>query len=270
MKYKLIASDFDRTLADDYCPVGEYTQEIIKKYISDGGKFCIATGRMLKSILPRAHELGLKGEIIAYQGAVTYDIDTGKILDKINMSNDESVKILKIAEEIGNVVQAYDEDGNTYFAQEANPYTDFYKTFCNVEPTYVHMPVSEYILKSGKDTIKVIILTPKETIMALLKEMREKYGELYSFERSHNTFLEVVNKKASKGYAVKALAEKYGIKASEVMCFGDATNDISMIRYAGLGVAVGNAMDETKAAADYISEGVKEDGVGKTIAKFAF
>ena len=78
MKYKLIVSDFDDTLVDDNQIIDEETIRAIKDYESRGGKFVFCTGRMISAIIPHAKKIGLKGEIIGYQGAVVADIESGK------------------------------------------------------------------------------------------------------------------------------------------------------------------------------------------------
>ncbi|MGL5353754.1 MAG: HAD-IIB family hydrolase, partial [Clostridium sp.] len=80
--------------------------------------------------------------------------------------------------------------------------------------------------------------------------------------------IEINYKAVSKGRAVKALAEYYGIGAEEIMCIGDNENDISMINYAGLGVAMGNAIDSVKEISDYITSSNNDNGVSKAIEKF--
>ena len=79
--------------------------------------------------------------------------------------------------------------------------------------------------------------------------------------------LEINHQGVSKGRAVKALADYYGIKREEIVCIGDNENDISMIEYAGLGVAMGNAIDQVKALADYITDSNKEEGVSNALKK---
>lgn len=81
--------------------------------------------------------------------------------------------------------------------------------------------------------------------------------------------IEIGGINSSKAHALEILSRKLEIPREGIMSFGDAGNDIPMIRYAGMGVAVGNAWDEVKAAADYVAESNDEDGVGRTIRRFA-
>lgn len=270
MKYKMIVSDYDRTLADDFCPISEANIKAIHEYIDAGGRFHIATGRMLASSIGKAIALGLKGEIITYQGAATYDIETRKLLSELYIENELAIQLVKFAEYLGCFVQAYDRNGNNYYVAKDNEHTRFYANYCGVPPTIVNMPLSQYLSMSKINVIKIVLMEHEDLISDRIKAFKNNFKGIVNIERSHPKFMEIININASKGNAVKALHEKYGILREEVMCFGDAINDNSMIEYAGFGVAVGNAMEETKSVSDYVCEKCTEDGVAKTINNFAY
>lgn len=268
MKYKLIASDYDRTLSDDIMGVSDYTKSVIHKYIDNGGRFVISTGRIYKSILPKVQELKLKGELICYQGAATYDIESGELLNIIPMKHNNSIRVLKFIENLGLLPQAYTT--TEYYIPYSNDYTDQYAAFCAVKGINVMQPLSEYFMDKELELLKIIILMDENLIKSIIDKIYTEFKDTFNISQSHKNFLEIVSVDAGKGNAIKILADKYSIKREEVMAFGDATNDLSMIEYAGMGVAVGNAMQELKDAADYISENVEDDGVAKTIVEFCF
>jgi Cof subfamily protein (haloacid dehalogenase superfamily) len=117
---------------------------------------------------------------------------------------------------------------------------------------------------------KVLAINYDENfINKLIEELREKYPEIYVV-RSFKYFCEIANKEATKGNAIKFLANKYGIKIEEVMAIGDQNNDIEMVETAGVGVAMGNGTEEIKKAADYITTSVDEDGFVKAVNKFVW
>ncbi len=95
--------------------------------------------------------------------------------------------------------------------------------------------------------------------------MIDKFGDKLNVNQSSKALLECVNINASKGNAVKWIAERYGIKQEEICAIGDSENDNSMIEYAGLGIAMGNAMDVTKAVANYVCDTNNNNGVAKVI-----
>ena len=103
----------------------------------------------------------------------------------------------------------------------------------------------------------------------LISELRAKYPQIY-IVKSFDYFCEIANKEATKGNAVKFLADKFGLNIDEVLAIGDQNNDIEMVQTAGVGVAMGNGTEEIKKAADYVADSVQNDGFVKAINKFVW
>lgn len=103
--------------------------------------------------------------------------------------------------------------------------------------------------------------------MIKIKDEINKLNSVDCFASGDHS-LEINYKDVSKGNAIKSLLDKYNIKEEELVCIGDNENDISMIKLAGLGIAMGNAISEVKNIADYITDTNKRDGVAKAIEKF--
>ncbi len=116
--------------------------------------------------------------------------------------------------------------------------------------------------------VKIMFVDPEEKLNKVIELLPKELYDKYTIVRSAPFFLEFLNKKVNKGFGVRLLAEKLGIKPSEVICIGDAENDIHMIEFAGLGVAMGNAFPEVKKKADYVTKTNEEDGVAHVIKKF--
>jgi len=252
MKYKLFAADFDGTLYGGEKPcIPEENIRAIHEYIKLGGKFIIATGRMYRSIRPHAIAAGLSGDIIAYQGASVYDIETSELKFHIPLSCDEAARILKYIESFNYHCQIYYND--IYYVVEENDYTKTYSRYCGIPVNLTHMPLSEYIEKNFINPTKIMAILPPEIQKDFFNKISEKFKGQYGFARSSDNFIEIISVKANKGVALNFLIDKYGIKREEIAAIGDSTNDIPMIKFAGLGIAVGNAMDELKEEADLIT-----------------
>ncbi len=101
MKYKLIISDFDDTILDSRGLYSDYFVSTVRDFVSRGGHFHIATGRMTSGVIDHARAIGLKGDIITFQGSVVADIESGKILVNDGFSPDVAVRITKYLEELG-------------------------------------------------------------------------------------------------------------------------------------------------------------------------
>ena len=264
MKYKLVAADFDGTLHDSDIPsISNENKQAVRDYIRAGGKFIISTGRMYSSIRPHAVELGLKGEIIAYQGAAIYDIESNELLVHIPIEVDEAVEILRFVESYGIHCQIYYND--VYYSYSENEFTDTYSKYCGIPLNLTDMPLSEYCHKNNFSPTKLMVIASKDIMSEFYNRTVEKYHGKYGFARSSEKFFEITSIKANKGVALDYLSKLYGIDKSEILAIGDSTNDIAMIRYAGLGVAVANAMDELKREADYITDYAANNAVAKIL-----
>ena len=136
MKYKLIVSDFDDTMVDDAQVVSEATIQAIRDYENRGGKFVFCTGRMISAILPHARKLGLKGEIIGYQGAVVADIESGKFLVEHAIPYEKAMKVAEYLENRGLYYHVYEDD--TFVIKEENEFSQGYRYFTFKEPKIVH------------------------------------------------------------------------------------------------------------------------------------
>lgn len=264
MKYKLVASDFDRTLYDGEIPsISDENKKAIREYINLGGRFVISTGRMYNSIRPYAIELGLKGEIIAYQGATIYDIETSKLLFDIPIETEEAVNILSFIESHGHHCQIYCND--ICYTKEINKYTKHYANFCCIAYNVTYIPLSVYVKNHFMKISKIMVIMNQEVLDNFYEKTIESYGGKYGFARSMERFIEITSIRANKGVAVKALADKYNIKQNEIVTIGDSCNDLAMIKYAGMGIAVSNAVDELKNVADYIGGYAGDSAVAKIL-----
>ncbi|CAJ0999706.1 Sugar phosphatase YidA [Sodalis praecaptivus] len=115
---------------------------------------------------------------------------------------------------------------------------------------------------------KVMMIDDPDILDAAIKRIPQEAFERYTIMKSAPYYLELLSKQANKGTAVKALAEHLGLNRDEVMTLGDQANDLAMIEYAGTGVAMGNAIDEIKAASQFVTRTNLEDGVALAIQKF--
>jgi Cof subfamily protein (haloacid dehalogenase superfamily) len=266
MIYKLIASDFDDTLYDKQQGISDLTLDTIKRYIASGGRFAIVTGRMFASIIKQAQHLGLKGELIAYQGALICDIETRKIIKSFPIEGrlaSEYVKFMQKQEVLS--IQAYVDDRLT--VAEGNRYIQAYADYCKVDFDEVG-DLADFLKNTDKTIHKVFCASHKASTAALKEIAEKEFGDRLLVNSSQPTNVEAVDISTSKGKALKYLCDSYGVKAEDVMAFGDQLNDITLLNYAGFGVAVGNAAEALKEVADYVCEPCIEDGVAKTIQKF--
>lgn len=262
----MIASDYDGTLYPfNAREVPFYTKQTIHRYIENGGIFALCTGRIFSSILPEAQKLELSGDLICLQGSAAYSIADQKLIFSECLSVDETVKILEYAEHDNRICHLYYQ--KDYYAERPNDFTEIYAAYCNVLPVYTHCKLSQYASQNNIQAFKIIILTSPEESDEVLRKTREYLKDSADVSKSGPMFVEVVSASSGKGNAVKRLAAIKGIPIEEVAVFGDALNDVSMLKVAGLSVAVDNAMEDVKQVADIITDSAENCGVAKIIEK---
>lgn len=150
---------------------------------------------------------------------------------------------------------------------ERNEAVDVFVGICAIGFNETHRLLSQFVEESVDLPVKVVVLADDIHCQKLVKEGQKKFPHL-AIMRSHQLVVEAITKGINKGEAVKWLCNKYGISTDEAIAMGDSENDIEMIKAAGLGIAVGNAMPNVKLAADYIADTNDNDAVAKVIYEF--
>lgn len=263
--YKLIAMDLDGTLLNNESRISARSKECILKLKEKGKKIVLSTGRPLQGILSFIEELKLYDEndfVVMYNGAIVQNTKGDKILYDMPLSLDAYKELYELSKEF---------DVHVHALTKSDVHTPQYNPYTEVESVKNDIPVIEGPVDEVSDQakiVKVMFVDDPQKLDYISSHLPEWVKEKYSILRSTPIFLEFLNKDANKGIGVSVVAKEFGIKPEEVICIGDAGNDIDMIKYAGLGVAMGNATDDVKAAADYITLPNTEDGVAYVIEKF--
>jgi Cof subfamily protein (haloacid dehalogenase superfamily) len=132
-------------------------------------------------------------------------------------------------------------------------------------------PITSLVKDWGNRKIgpnKMMVMSEPDNIALIQKHLRSIYNGRLNVYPSKATYLEVMDTRGSKSNAVKFVSERLGLTPAEIIAMGDNYNDVEMIRFAGVGVAMGNAPDDIKAAADYVTDTNNDDGVRKAMEKF--
>lgn len=262
MAYKLMAVDIDGTLVDSSGKITDETKKAIKLAVDNGLIFTICTGRPIQGVSPLSDSLGLDLPFITYNGAMVVMGKSRRILYEKNMSAKDAANIIRLGENYKTSIMVWKD--NKLYSNELNEKAYKYGSLSGTTPLLIE-DVNEMV-KEG--VTKILWYDHVETIQKYEKELRECLGDSINFHTSQPFFLEFVDKDASKGIALMKLGEHFGIGADEMIAVGDGFNDLSMIEYAGLGVAMDNAHKAIKEKADYITLSNDEDGVAHLIYKF--
>ncbi len=262
MAYKLMAVDIDGTLLDDNSRLTENTKKTIRLGVEIGLIFTIATGRPIQGVEYLNKMLDLDLPFITYNGAMVVMGRSKEILYEQKLSPTDTKDIVELGLKYGVTVMVWKDNG--LFVPLMDARVEEYKHISNVEPVLISN--IQELTRNG--ATKVLWYGEEEEIQKYQKEMAGLLSDHVNYHTSRPYFLEFVDKNASKAIAMEKLGEHYGIKQSEMIAVGDGYNDLSMIEYAGLGVAMGNAPDDIKEKADYVTLSNEEDGVAHVIREF--
>ena len=262
MAYKLIAVDVDGTLLNSEGILTEETKKAVIACVEKGVIFSICSGRPIQGVEYLNEMLGLDLPFITYNGAMVVMGKSKKILYEQKLSSQNAKNIIDLGKTYGTTILIWIE--NKLYASELNERTNKYKEIARVEPILID-DVDE-LIKNG--VTKILWYDEIEKIEEYQSEVGKFLFDSVNYHTSRPMFLEFVDKNASKAIAMKRLGEHYKIEQSEMIAIGDGYNDLSMIEYAGLGVAMANSVDAIKEKADFITLSNDEDGVAHVIRRF--
>lgn len=268
---KLIVSDFDGTLANSRNEVPGEVVKAVREYVENGGIFAVCTGRILPSILPRVREIGLKGLVIACQGAVIADIESGKIIKNVGFKEGEAAEICAFLEELQTNVHLYYTDGFYSDLPAGEEHLKLYEDITKVTARHSDKPLSRVAAGAVCACFnKVATLCHPERQAELYEKIKRKFGGRFDVTCSAKVLIEISPLGETKGAAVKFLSEHYGVPIEKCCAVGDNLNDLSMIEAAGVGVAVGNAVQDLKEQADFVTVTNNEGAIARVIEKFGY
>ncbi len=260
---KMLVLDIDGTIFKKDYTASDRVKNTLKALVQDGIKVVLCTGRMYAATKFIAQELGLNTPVICYQGGIIKDfVNDDKTLLEINMDVELARDVISVLKERNIFFNLYINDN--LIVEKDDRLIREYVDARNI--TYKVVGDCEKMDLTGLNKVLAIDDDPI-LIENLQKEMAEKYKDKLYVVRSTTRFCEFSNPEATKGNAVRFLANMWGIKKEEIMACGDQDNDIEMLLAAGIKVAMGNATQELKNIADFITDTVDNDGVVKAVEK---
>ncbi|HEY8910747.1 MAG TPA: Cof-type HAD-IIB family hydrolase [Desulfosporosinus sp.] len=264
MAIRLVAMDLDDTLLRDDWTISPRVLKAIQKAKEQGVKMTIATGRMSISARPYAEQLGLDVPVITYHGAMIQQALSGEILFRRVIPSALATEIVRYVSGQGIYVQVYLKD--RVISEVLNEWSEEYERIASVRIEKADLAA---LLAQEPEGVEKILLMAKESDLdQVAPVLRKLYGEKVHLTKSKPCFLEMTDCSVNKGVALAALAERLGIAQKDVMAIGDSFNDLEMIKYAGVGVAMGNARAEIKEHANIITASNEEDGVAEAIERY--
>ena len=267
-RYKLLVVDVDGTLIDRKGNISLKDRDALVKVRHLGIPVSLSTGRVTKACLGIISQLALDGYHIFFDGALVTNPAQSKEVYAQPISQAVVRQMIEFAHQNEIDLELYSAEH--YFVERETWSTDAHRQFFGIGPTIVafaNLWQRERIIKGG-----LVIASPQEAAKVRGFQLQFDSSLHFSWARSPAypdiDFINIVSPGVSKGKALGVLASYMGIPLAEVMVIGDSTNDISLLSSAGLAIAMGNAPDEVKAVADYVTLDVDCSGVAAAINKF--
>ncbi|MDN6162425.1 MAG: Cof-type HAD-IIB family hydrolase [Atopostipes sp.] len=273
MDIKLIAIDLDGTLLDSEGSLSKENKEAIQKAKEKGVRVVLCTGRPLRAMTHLLAEAELMDEediAITYNGGLIQKSKTGEVIHEMTHNREESLDIYQLGQKLNLPVNFIDLD---YVYEPAYPKgaESIYMTSHQEVPKenaleYVNLDIDN--LPKPFKINKIVMSRPSEELDAVIPKIPDEYYDKYNIYKSQSFILEVLPLNVDKGFSMRLIGKELGLEKEEIMGIGDQENDLSLVENAGLGIAMENAIDPVKKAADYITYSNNANGVAHAIKKF--
>lgn len=256
---RLAAFDLDGTLLSSHHTLSDENREALQALSDNEILVVLVSGRMHRSILPISEQIGLENPIISYNGGMVKHAITNEIYHHTPVSAKDANQIVKdCIEQDLHLNFCWNDE---LFVAEKNKWSDLYELRTGVPAT----PIVDLNLMSDKSPTKLLIIHPAEQLLPLLESFKSKYADKLYVTQTQPEYIEFMNPNVAKGRALTALARQCGIPIDTVVAFGDSYNDESLLKTAGFGIAMENAVDPIKTCADFITTTNDANGVAKAI-----
>ena len=271
---KIIALDLDGTLLNSNKELTSASSAALYRAAESGILIVPTTGRFYGGMPEEIRQLPFVKYAVTINGAQVADVSNGEVIYKAELSCSQSVRIMEFLDGYPVIYDCY-QDNDAWMTARLKERIDetvsshHYRKMLHE----LRKPVDELkkvLTERNRGVQKVQFFTNKPEVRALLMEELPKRFRDICVTSSTDDNVEINQSCANKGQALLALAEYLGVKREEILAFGDGMNDISMLKTAGIGVAMANACDEAKTAADSITLSCDEDGVARGIEEICF
>ena len=263
-KIQLLAVDLDGTLLTSAKRISPANAEALRAARRQRGVHVVlASARPPRSVMPFYEELGLDAPMINYNGALVYDPHGRRVLMHLPIPLKTAREIVRLARRLHKEVLVSAEILDRWFTDRLDKryLTETARLF---KPNRI-APIGEWLVEP---VTKLLLLAPAARLTELQAAIAEAFPHQVSMVQTEENLLQVMHVTVSKAQALRCIAGELAVSRQHVMAIGDNANDVGMIQWAGVGVAVGNATPEVKAAAKVLTEANDEDGVAKVVRRF--
>lgn len=268
--YKLVALDLDGTLLNNDSKISQYNVEVLNSMKKKGVKVAFVTGRIYPNAKEHANNLDIVDFVSCCNGACLVDCKTDNYIYRNSIDREILIDLLKILQKydlfyelyVGNVI--YSQNRAIDFLSEMYPEMDMLQG--NTAEVVIVEDIVNVVVNKGLSVDKIFVMSKNEDDFASARVEITDFSSL-SITSSGFMNFEITNKGVDKSCGLRYLEGHYNISKEEIIAFGDNENDLSMLEYAGMSVAMENAVDIVKSKCRYITDSNVDDGVATALNK---
>jgi Cof subfamily protein (haloacid dehalogenase superfamily) len=264
--FKAVFTDMDGTLLRKDHSISDVSKQVIKKLLDQGVLVVPISARPLHGMLHLTKDIFPPDiPLVSLNGS--YILLNNEIIYQSNVALEHVAEVQKELEQYGVSAMYYSQ--MEWHAEKDDEHIKKEQKITDVKIKIRPFAdtLNEWKAKNSGPN-KILIAGKENSILAIEQSLLKKHGDKFNMSKSKTTYLEVMSLEASKTKAIQFLMNRYGIQQNEIIAIGDNFNDKEMIEFAGIGIAMGNAPDEIKAIADYVTDTNNEDGVAKALIHF--
>lgn len=256
MKYKAIFSDMDGTLLNSQHKISPRTEQAIKSVIRKGIPFIPVSARPPYAITPYTNQLQTNAPIICYSGALILDKELNELYSVLIDTADLNKLTTLLTPYAHLSISHY--SGLNWFVNQHDYWAQ--------QETEITGLQAQKTPENIQNVHKILIMGNADAILDVEQLLKRALPHL-SIHRSKPEYLEIMNKSATKAKAIRFMEHYLHVSADEVIAFGDNFNDLDMLEYAGLSVAMGNAPEEIQQVAKEVTANNNEDGIALVLER---
>lgn len=266
-EYKALALDIDGTLLNGKKEVTSGVLSEVRRLQKSGVPVMIASGRPEQGIAHVARAIGMDiygGYVLSFNGGKITEFKTGEVVYNITIPVEYNREIIDYAHKISDSTILTYENGSIIVEDVENEYA-------KLESSVVKMPmekVEDLSVRAVFPANKFLIVGKPEVLQKEVNRMAEQFAGRLNIFQSEPFFIEIVSTGIDKAKSLDYLLNTLGLTGEQLVACGDGRNDVTMVEYAGMGVAMGNACDAVKDVSNYVTASCEEDGVAVAIRKF--
>jgi hypothetical protein len=263
-KFKMVCLDIDGTLLNSNHQITQKVKNIINKIANEKNiPVILVSARMPKGITFLQRELQIEQPIICYSGALILDKDNN-VLAKESINVFSLEEIYKLASNHNIHVSLYKD--NEWYIEKLDYWAKQESEITNIIPKVINFgELMEIWKKEGTGPNKILCMANPAEVNLLKDTIKDNDLNIYP---SKPTYLEIMPAGASKTSAINCLQQKFNVDRSEIIAMGDNFNDIDMLKYSGVGIAMGNAPEDVKKHANDVTLTNDEDGVAEALKRY--